>query len=91
MPMAAIAVKRGDTYCHVSAGGGGMGSPLDRDPSVRARDVLDGKVGAGRRTRPYGVVLSARPAGRRRGRTAERRASLRTTVGEPTARTSDAS
>ena len=32
MPMAALDARRGDRFRHRSAGGGGFGSPLDRDP-----------------------------------------------------------
>ena len=31
--MSAITVTRGDMYWHISAGGGGFGTPLDRDPA----------------------------------------------------------
>ena len=61
MPMSAITVTRGDTYCHISAGGGGFGTPLDRDPASVLDDVLDGKVGLAAARDLYGVVLSADP------------------------------
>lgn len=61
MPMEAIAVRRGDVYCHVSAGGGGMGSALDRDLQAVLEDVLDGKVSVAAARDLYGVVLSLDP------------------------------
>ena len=60
MPMSAIGVRRGDTYLHVSAGGGGMGSPLERDPEAVLADVLDGKVTAEAARELYGVALDER-------------------------------
>jgi len=57
MPMAAIAVSRGDVYRHVSAGGGGVGSPFERDPQAVVEDVLDGKVSVAAARDLYGVVL----------------------------------
>jgi N-methylhydantoinase B len=61
MPMSASNVRRGDTYCHVSAGGGGVGSPFDRDAAEVLDDVLDGKVGAEAARELYGVVVSGEP------------------------------
>jgi N-methylhydantoinase B len=58
MPMAAIALRQGDVYRHVSAGGGGVGSPLERDPARVLEDVLDGKVTVEAARERYGVVLS---------------------------------
>jgi N-methylhydantoinase B len=58
MPMAAIALQQGDVYRHVSAGGGGVGSPLERDPARVLEDVLDGKVTVEAAREGYGVVLS---------------------------------
>lgn len=61
MPMAAISVRRGDLYKHVSAGGGGVGSPLEREPQLVLEDVLDGKITPGAACELYGVVLSLDP------------------------------
>ena len=58
MPMAAIALRQGDVYRHVSAGGGGVGSPFERDPARVLEDVLDGKVTVEAARERYGVVLS---------------------------------
>lgn len=61
MPMSSISVQRGDVYRHVSAGGGGCGSPLERDPQAVLEDVLDGKVSAGAARATYGVEVSLDP------------------------------
>jgi N-methylhydantoinase B len=61
MPMAVIPVNEGDVYRHQSAGGGGFGSPLERDPQAVLEDVLDGKVSAEAAGDLYGVVLSFDP------------------------------
>jgi N-methylhydantoinase B len=51
-------LKPGEAIRHTQAGGGGWGDPLDRDPQVVARDVLNEKVSiAG--ARRYGVVIDA--------------------------------
>jgi N-methylhydantoinase B len=61
MPMSASAVAKGDIYCHVSAGGGGFGSPYDREPEAVLEDVLDGKVSLAAAADLYGVVVSLDP------------------------------
>jgi N-methylhydantoinase B len=61
MPMSAIAMRRGDRYRHVAAGGGGIGSPLEREPGLVLADVLDGKVGMEAAHDGYGVVLVGQP------------------------------
>jgi N-methylhydantoinase B len=61
MPMSASNVRRGDTYFHVSAGGGGVGSPLERDAADVLDDVLDGKVTVDAARELYGVVVAADP------------------------------
>jgi N-methylhydantoinase B len=77
MPMAAISVRKGDMYCHVSAGGGGLGSPFEREPQAVLEDVLDGKVSAGAARDLYGVVVSVDPQCIDDGETEALRASLR--------------
>jgi N-methylhydantoinase B len=46
----------------LSAGGGGYGSPLDRDPTAVLTDVVDGYVSRGRAESVYGVVLTGDPS-----------------------------
>jgi N-methylhydantoinase B len=57
MPMAALMLHRGDRFRHRSAGGGGFGSPLVRDPASVLDDVLAGKVTVDAARDLYGVVV----------------------------------
>lgn len=52
-------LKKGDVVSIQLAGGGGYGSPMDRDPEAVLADVLDGFVSPGAARERYGVVLSA--------------------------------
>jgi N-methylhydantoinase B/oxoprolinase/acetone carboxylase alpha subunit len=67
-PMFSIEIEAGDVYEHRTAGGGGWGDPLERDPAAVADDVLNEKVSPEAALRLYGVVIA--PDG-----TAERRSS----------------
>jgi N-methylhydantoinase B len=44
----------------VDTGGGGYGSPLDRDPEMVCTDVLEGLVSPEKARQIYGVVLKGR-------------------------------
>ena len=57
MPMEALQLRRGDVFHHVSAGGGGSGSPFERDPALVLEDVLDEKVSVEAARERYGVVI----------------------------------
>jgi N-methylhydantoinase B len=57
MPMEALKWNAGDVFRHVSAGGGGYGDPLARDPALVLADVLDDKVSADAARELYGVVI----------------------------------
>ncbi len=57
MPMEALELRRGDRFRHESAGGGGVGSPLERDPRSVLEDVLDEKVSVEAAGDRYGVVV----------------------------------
>jgi N-methylhydantoinase B len=57
MPMEAVKWKAGDVFRHESAGGGGYGDPLARDPAKVLDDVLDEKVSAKAARELYGVVI----------------------------------
>jgi N-methylhydantoinase B len=46
-----------DVFLIGTSGGGGLGSPLDRDPAAVARDVVEERVSAARARDSYGVVL----------------------------------
>jgi N-methylhydantoinase B len=50
-------VKAGDRFYHRTAGAGGWGDPLDRDPVAVAGDVRNGILSRERAFRAYGVVL----------------------------------
>jgi N-methylhydantoinase B len=47
----------GDTFTRPSAGGGGFGDPLERDPEAVREDVADGYVSVERARKDYGVVV----------------------------------
>jgi len=49
----------GDVYAHRTAGGGGWGDPLERDPNAVADDIANEKVSAGAARELYGVALAA--------------------------------
>ena len=42
--MFSTTIDAGDVYVHLTAGGGGWGDPLERDPEAIRNDVLDGQV-----------------------------------------------
>lgn len=51
-------LNTGDLYRHVMAGGGGYGSPYEREPARVLEDVLDGKMTQSHAFDEYGVVLT---------------------------------
>ena len=55
--MFSMTIGEGDLYIHHTAGGGGWGNPLDRDPTDVADDVIDGKVSRQAALTEYGVIL----------------------------------
>ena len=61
-------IEAGDVYEHRTAGGGGWGDPLERDPAAVADDVLNEKVSAEAARELYGVVVATQST-----ETAERR------------------
>ena len=65
-----VPVSAGDTLVFRTAGAGGWGDPLDRDPELVLRDVLRDLVSAEAALREYGVVdrRRRRRPGRHRGR-----------------------
>ncbi len=50
-------IKKGDAYALRSGGGGGFGSPLERDPELVREDVRQGYVSPSAARDYYGVVL----------------------------------
>ncbi len=47
----------GDTFSRPTAGGGGFGDPLERDPAKVVEDVADDYVSVERAAKDYGVVI----------------------------------
>lgn len=47
----------GDVFSRPTAGGGGFGDPLDRDPALVCEDVKDDYVSIARAAKDYGVVI----------------------------------
>ena len=52
-----VALGSGDIFSRPTAGGGGFGDPLERDPKLVREDVADDYVSIGRARKDYGVVL----------------------------------
>lgn len=52
-----VKIKTGDTFTRPSAGGGGLGDPLERPAEQVVEDVIDGYVSIERAKRDYGVVI----------------------------------
>ncbi|MFC5627472.1 hydantoinase B/oxoprolinase family protein [Aliibacillus thermotolerans] len=52
-----VKVKSGDSFTRPSAGGGGLGDPLERDPQRVLEDVIDEYVSIERARKDYGVVI----------------------------------
>lgn len=52
-----VKVKSGDTFTRPSAGGGGLGDPLERKPEKVLEDVIDQYVSVERARKDYGVVI----------------------------------
>ncbi|WP_240491824.1 hypothetical protein, partial [Acinetobacter baumannii] len=47
----------GTSFDRPSAGGGGLGDPLERDPKLVLEDVIDEYVSIERARKDYGVVI----------------------------------
>ena len=54
-----VRLRMGDAYLMQSGGGGGFGSPLERDPKLVALDVQEGYVSAEAAREDYGVITSS--------------------------------
>lgn len=52
-----VPLVEGDHFTRPSAGGGGFGDPLERDPADVREDVIDGYVSIERARKDYGVVV----------------------------------
>ena len=62
MPMEPVIFAKGETFRHVSGGGGGHGDPLDRAPEDVLEDVLEERFTAEYARDVYGVVLDGTPS-----------------------------
>src|SRR3954463_7729701 len=56
-----MTMRKGDVFRHEVAGGGGWGNPLERDPALVLRDVLNEFVSPHQAREDYGVVLTGEP------------------------------
>ncbi len=54
-----VDIREGDSFTRPSAGGGGFGDPLLRDPEAVREDVIEGYVSVERAAIDYGVVIEA--------------------------------
>ena len=52
-------MKTGDVLSAHSAGGGGFGDPMERDPSKVRMDVINGYISLESAEKDYGVILDA--------------------------------
>lgn len=52
-----VRLKAGDMVSVRTPGGGGYGSPLERDPEMALKDIIHGKVSQVRAEKVYGVVV----------------------------------
>ena len=50
-------VNTGDIFARPTAGGGGFGDPLERDPEMVLNDVIDDYVSIERAKKDYGVII----------------------------------
>ena len=50
-------INRGDVLRHITAGGGGYGDPMQRDPELVLQDVIDEKISPEYAIQEYGVVI----------------------------------
>lgn len=58
MPMEPIVLKKGDVFCHIGAGGGGFGDPLERDTKKCLEDITYECYSPQYAREVYGVVLT---------------------------------
>ena len=59
MPMEAVHFARDEILCHIGAGGGGHGDPLERDPGLVRNDVREERFTRAYAEAVYGVVFVA--------------------------------
>jgi len=76
-----VRVEAGDVVSVQTPGGGGYGSPLERDPEKVLRDVVDGKISMKRAELTYGMALGPSPREVDRGATERLRRRLKRAEG----------
>lgn len=69
---------KGDVYHCIGMGGGGYGDPIDRDPALVLRDVVNGLVTPEHAAKTYGVVVTGEPLRVDDEATAQQREAIRT-------------
>jgi N-methylhydantoinase B len=52
-----VNVEEGESFSRPSAGGGGYGDPLNREPDAVLEDVIEGYVSLERAAKDYGIVI----------------------------------
>jgi N-methylhydantoinase B len=77
MPMEPVVMRRDDVFCHIGAGGGGHGDPLERDPLLCFEDVREERYSAAYVRDVYGVLFDPRTGEIDRAATQQARAALR--------------
>ena len=50
-------LKQNDLFQHVMAGGGGYGDPLEREPNLVLKDVIEERISLNNASENYGVVI----------------------------------
>jgi N-methylhydantoinase B len=53
-----VPMQPGDRFTRPSAGGGGLGDPLERSPAAVLEDIIDGYVTKAGAARDYGVIVN---------------------------------
>ncbi len=79
-PFGLTQLKPGDGVAIDAAGGGGCGNPLDRDPEMVERDVIEGYVSLEKAREDYGVILHPQTLTLDEEETRKLRESLRKTL-----------
>jgi N-methylhydantoinase B len=72
-----LVLESGDAYIKRSGGGGGFGSPLDRDVNCVERDVIQGYISKESAEKNYGLMFKPGSATADTAATASRRAEMR--------------
>jgi N-methylhydantoinase B len=72
-----MTMRKGELFRHEVAGGGGWGDPLERDPALVLKDVLNEFVSLRSAREDYGVVLAGKPLAVEEAATAALRARIR--------------